>query len=174
MREPIIALILFIGILIAGILFAICLAEPVTNSSGLLHTIIPSMRIGGDGAARLVEIGGLAFIFQCLLLVLIVCLAALGVSRRYRTKEFYLYLGASLALMIIIWWQTYTGHQRFLETGATQYFLGFPIATAWQLYGTWVGAVPLVLIYCLGFHKFIYTDADQKKFEQILKQSNRN
>ena len=169
MRDPLILTIFAICLCMSGILIAIGFAEPVSNASGIPHPSIPAMRAGGDGVARLAEIGSFAFMFQCLLLALIVCLAALGVSKRYRSKQFYLFLGLGFTFMLFVWWQTYSAHQEFLETGITQYFLGFPVATAWQVYGTWLGGIPLILIYTLGFRKFIYTAQDQEKFEKLLK-----
>lgn len=168
MGRKLIYVIFAIGVLMAGILIAISLAEPVANSGGIPHPNISGMQSGSDGAARLAHIGNLAFVYQCLLLCLIVCLAALGVSEHRRTFEFGIYLGASLALMLVVWWQMYSAHQEFLETGTTGYFMGFPIATAWQVYGTWLSALPLVLVYSIGFRKFIYTEEDEITFNQLL------
>ena len=97
-----------------------------------------------------------------------VCLCALGVAERRRTRELMIYMGVSLGLMLIIWWQMYAGHQAFLESGSTGYFMGFPIATSWQVYGTWLGAIPLILIYSIGFRKYIYTHEDEERFNQLL------
>ena len=173
MRDPLILVIFAITVGMSGILIAIGFAEPVINASGIPHPSIPAMRAGGDGAARLAEIGSLAFMFQCLLLALIVCLAALGVSKQHRNTRFYALLGLGFTFMLFVWWQTYSAHQEFLETGITEYFLGFPVATAWQVYGTWLGGIPLILLYTLGFRKFIYTEEDQKKFEKLLKDHNK-
>jgi hypothetical protein len=32
----------------------------------------------------------------------------------------------------------------------------------------WLGGIPLVLIYTLGFRQFIYTDEDQAEFERLV------
>ena len=168
MRSGLIYSILAIVVLIAGVLIAISLAPPVANSAGMPHPDIPGMQAGGDGAARLEYIGFLAFAFQCLLLGLIVCLCALGVSERRRSRELMIYMGSSLVFMLIVWWQMYSGHQAFLESGSTAYFMGFPTATAWQVYGTWLGAIPLILIYSIGFRKYIYTLEDEEKFDRLL------
>jgi len=157
-----------ICVLMAGILVAIGFAESVANAGGVPHSEIPGIQVGEDGAARLQHIGSLAFAFQCLLLTLIALLSLLGVSERYRTQELRIYLGGSLGLMLAVGWQMYSGHQEFLETGVTGYFMGFPTATAWQLYGTWLGAIPLILIYSLGFRKYIYTAEDEEKFNRLL------
>ena len=73
-------------------------------------------------------------------------------------------MAGSLACMLIVGWKMYFGHQSFLATQETSYFLGFPEATAWQTYGTWLSAIPLVLIYSIGFSQFIYSKEDEEKF----------
>ena len=168
MRSKLIVVIFATVLVMAGILIAICLAETVPNAAGMPHPEFNGMQAGGDGAARLQYIGGLAFAFQCLLLLLIVCLCALGVAEQRRTAEFWAYIGGTLLFSLFAWWQMYSGHQAFLQTGTTGYFMGFPTATAWQVFGTWLGAIPLILLYSLGFRKFIFTDEDEDRYEDLL------
>ena len=168
MGSNLIYVIFAVVLLMAGIIVAICLADSVPNAAGLAHAQFNGMQAGGDGAARLEHIGGLAFAFQALLLLLIICLAALGVAEERRSKELWAYLGGTLLLSLFVWWQMYSGHQAFLKTGVTSYFMGFPVATAWQVYGTWLGAIPLIVLYSAGFRKFIFTEEDERKYEQLL------
>ncbi|MDP6653153.1 MAG: hypothetical protein QGF90_13785 [Gammaproteobacteria bacterium] len=168
MRSKLIYVIFAIGILMAAILLAIILAEPVIAAGGAAHPNFPGMQVGGDGAARLQHIGMLGFAFHCLLLTQIVLLSMLGISERYRTLELGCYMGGCLGLMLVIAWGMFSNHLQYLDTGTTGYFMGFPTATAWQLYGTWLGAIPLVIIYSVGFGKFIYTAEDEEKYNALL------
>ncbi|PCJ23313.1 MAG: hypothetical protein COA96_12140 [SAR86 cluster bacterium] len=168
MGNKLIYVIFAIVISMACILIAISFAEPVANAGGIAHPDIPGMRVGGDGIARLAHIGTLAFLFQSLLLLLVVCLCALGVAERHRSKELFLYFAGTFIFSILVWWQMYAGHQAFMESGTTSYFMGFPVATSWQVYGTWLSAIPLVFIYSMGFRKFIFTKEDEEKFNQLI------
>lgn len=168
MRSKLIVVIFTTVLIMAGLLIAIVLADSVPNGAGLPHSEFNGMQAGGDGAARLEHIGGLAFAFQCLLLLLIVCLATLGVAEQRRSPELWAYMGGTLLFSLFVWYQMYSGHQAFLETGTTNYFMGFPVATAWQVYGTWLGAIPLIILYTVGFRKFIFTEEDERKYEQLL------
>jgi len=168
MRSKLIYIIFVVSLLMAGILLAIGLAEPVTNASGGPHPEFPGMQIGGDGLARIEQIGNLGFAFQCLLLILIVLLSLLGISERYRSRRLLVYMSGTTFLTLFIAWQMYSSHLQYLETGNTGYFLGFPIATAWAVYGTWLGAIPLVILYSVGFHKYIYTPEDEKQYKKLL------
>lgn len=170
MQNKLIYSIFAVGVLMAAILLAIGLAEPVANAGGAPHPEFPGMQVGGDGGARLEHIGSLGFAFQCLLLVQIILLTMLGVAPRYQTPEFLAYMGGSLLFSLFIAWRMYAGHLEYLASGETGYFLGFPTATAWQMYGTWLGAIPLILVYSLGYRKFIFTAEDEEKFNQLLRE----
>ena len=71
-------------------------------------------------------------------------------------------------IMFFVWWNMYFGHQQFLVSGETGYFLGFPIATAWQLYGTWISGLPLMLIYSVWFSRYVFSDEDEKAFQALI------
>ena len=149
-------------------LLLILVAEPVAGAGGVAHLVFDGMRIGGDGSARLESIGSLAYGFQALLLVLIVALATLGISERHRTTRLRAYMLATLIFSLFIFWRMVANHLQFLATGETEYFMGFPTATAWAVYGVWLGSAPLIILYVAGFRQFIYTEEDEASFNQLL------
>ena len=156
------------------LLLMIGMADSVPNAGGQPHAEHPGMVIGADGAARLTHIGSLALIFNSLLLTLVVGLCVLGVSERHRSRKFLAGMGGSWLFMLVIWWMMFSTHQEFLLTGETDYFMGFPVPTAWQMYGTWLGAIPLIVMYSYGFRTFIYTREDEAEFDALLEQAARN
>ena len=166
---------IFIVCLAMGLLLLmIGLADTVPNAGGQPHPEYPGMVIGADGAARLAHIGLLAFLFNSLLLTLVVGLCILGVSERHRSRIFLAGMGGSWLFMLVIWWMMFSLHQKFLTTGETGYFMGFPMPTAWQMYGTWLGAISLILMNSYGFRTFIYTHEDEAKFDALLKHASRS
>lgn len=173
MISRLIYLIFAVGVLMAVILLAITLTENVPGSGGAAHPEFQGLQVGGNGSARMEHIGTLGFAFHCLLLVQIILLSLLGISERYRSTRLLTYMGGSLVFMLLVAWQMYFGHQQFLETGKTGYFLGFPAATAWATYGTWLGAIPTILIYSVGFRKYIYTPEDEEKYNILLEEKAR-
>ncbi|MFK7865266.1 MAG: hypothetical protein AB8B95_13690 [Pseudohongiellaceae bacterium] len=168
MNSKLIPAIFCICLAMGGLVVAILLAPETPFAGGSPHPGFPGMVSGGDGEARLMHIGSFAFVFQSLLLLLIGCLCSLGVSEKNRSWGFWGYMAASYGLAMFIWWQMYSGHQAFLQTGEVGYFMGFPIPTAWQMYGTWFSAIPSILLYALGFRKYIYSEADEKTFQAVL------
>ena len=115
-------------------------------------------------------IGAYAFLFQSLLLLLIVLFCLLGINEKDRSPALLGAMLASFLFSLFCWWQMVAGHQAYMETGETGYFLGFPTATAWQVYGTWAGALPLIIIYSLGFRKFILTEAEEETFNELVRE----
>ena len=168
MKDRLIYLLLALVTLMGLLLLAIGLAEPAANGGGVAHASLTGMQAGGDGAARMEIIGSYGFAFHLLLLALIAALCLLGISRPRRSPKFIGFLWLSLLFTWLIAWRMYSGHAQFLESGETGYFLGFPTATAWAVYGTWLGAIPLILLYSFGFHRFIFTPEDKAKYQQLL------
>ena len=65
----------------------------------------------------------------------------------------------------------YFAHQAFLDSGETGWFLGFPSAAAWQVYGVWFAGVVLVAAYSAGFRRYILSEDDERRFEELLRES---
>ena len=168
MKQPVIIAILTLSLVCVVLLIAIGQAPPVANAAGIAHDSIPSMRAGGDGAARLAHIGSYAFYFQCAVLTQFVGFILLGISEKRRDTGLYITLAASLLVLLFVWYKIYDSHQIFLATNNTEYFLGFPTAAAWQVYGVWLSGIPLVVFYVAGFKKYIYSDEDEAAFEKLI------
>ena len=171
MGRPLIYVIFALCTAMTLLLGLILLADPVAGAGGIPHPVFEGMRRGGDGAARLEHIGSYAYAFQALLLALIVALSTLGISERHRSARLRAYMTSTFLFSAFILWRLVASHQHFLSTGETSYFMGFPAATAWAIYGVWAGAVPLMILYVAGFRKYIYTEEDEAEFNALLEES---
>ena len=157
-----------IGILECVVLLLIALSTTPENAAGLAHADFAGMRIGGDGMARFLPVADYAFVFQALVLVQCYCLIALGVSHDRKDAPFLGWLAGCLALALLVWWQIFDAYRDFLDSGETTYFAGFPVATAWQVYGIWLAGVGLVLLYVIGFRRFIWSIDDERAFAALV------
>lgn len=160
MRTPTIITIFFIILLSFVLLVLIGMTPAVDNAVGIPHATIKHMRAAADGELRLSAVGSYAFVFHCLVLAACVGLMLLGVSPGKSDGRLYSVLLFLLAIMLFVWFRIYAGHQNFLHTMNTGYFLGFPDATAWMLYGTGVCGILLVVFYCICFNSYVFNDAD--------------
>ncbi len=163
-------LIFAVVLALEGILLLIGLIEAPPNAAGVAHDTVSAMQAGGDGASRLESIGGLAFAFQSLVLLFAILLCVLSVSPARRSPVFLGWMAITYAVNILVWQQMYFGHQAFLETGETGWFLGFPTATAWQVYGVWFAGVVLIAVYSAGFRNYVLSEDDELRFEELLRE----
>jgi hypothetical protein len=172
MQKHLVIAILVLGITLCVILILIALVPSVGVVAGGAHSMYTSMSAGGDGAARINSIATLAFIFQVVVLAQFACFVALGVAEHRRNLNFYLLMSGCYLLAVFVWWKIFSAHQQFLTTGETGYFLGFPTATAWVVYGVYLAGVSFIAVYVFGFKKFIWSEQDQAAFQRLLDEHN--
>ncbi len=158
--------ILAFGVLECLLLIMVLIEPAPANATGIAHPSIPNMVIGGD-SSRFELIGDYAWWFQIFVLAQAHCLAALGVRPERRTNTFLTLLAGCYALALLVWWQMVAGYQSFVATGQTSFFVGFPVATAWQTYGLWFSGAGLICLYTFGFSRYVWSDADQTSFEAL-------
>jgi hypothetical protein len=164
MVHLILVLLLVVSALLAWIVFSV--EPPMTT--GAAHPEFAGMRIGGDGSARLSTIGNLGYWMQVAILALVILFIAAGVQKQRRTIGFW---GPIIAVGLMyqwVWWKIWQGYLYFLQTGETSYTLGFTTPSAWMVFGVWTCGFFLMLIYVVGFRKFIFSKEDEAKYEQLL------
>ncbi len=160
-------IVLVVLLLIGGLIGWILVSPEPPMSTGGPHPDIEGMNIGGDGLARLGPIFSLGFTLQALFVILIHLLVALSVAERNRTSGFWMSLvGAGLVSMWVCW-KIFSSYAEFLETGVTGYFLGFPIASAWMMFGIWLAGALLAIIYVVGFRRFVFTLEDEAAYDLL-------
>lgn len=163
--------VLVLGLLEIALLVLIALTPAPMNVAGLAHPEFAGMAIGGDGAARFEPIASYAFFFQILVLMQCYCLIAMGVSSHRHSTGFLGWLSLCLLLALFVWWRIMASYQDFLDTGTTNYFAGFPVATAWQVYAIWIAGMALVVLYVAGFRRYIWSHEDEAAFEALVAES---
>ena len=160
------------------LIIAICLVlivvgpEPA-GTTGSVHEQFPAMRIGGDGASRYLPVGMLVFILQSAAIVLFGLLLYLGVNERRRSRLCRVWIVAGSAASMLIWWAIVASYTEFLDTGTTKMFLGFPVATAFTVFGLWLSGFVLVLGYVFGFRSFIFTPEDEARYDELIEKVRR-
>ena len=149
-------LILILLLAISALLFWIVFSVEPPIPTGSAHPEFAGMRIGGDGLARLGTIATLAYCLQALVLVLAILFIASGIKKERRTMGFWIPIIGVGALYQWVWWNIWHGYQQYLETGSTTYAFGFTTPSAWMIFGVWSCGFLLMLIYVVGFRKFIF------------------
>ncbi|MEM9014173.1 MAG: hypothetical protein AAGB02_03605 [Pseudomonadota bacterium] len=165
-RIVIFILVLLLVVVIA--LISIAMTAQGGMPTGGDHPVISNMSVGGSGYDRTGPILTQVFVWQCSVIIFAILMISLGVPKKRRTIKVYLSLSACALVSIAVWSALFLAYRAYLESGSTMYFLGFPVASAWMVYGIWIGHLPLTVIYVFGFHKRIFTEKDQAEFAAIL------
>ncbi len=167
-QKHLIYLLLTLLLIMVALLTYIAGISESGYSSGLVHPLVSHMRVGGDGPVRFDAIGLPAFLLQAAVLILALVLIVLSISKRHRDFHLYGWLGICGAFGLFNWYMVYSSYQVFLDTGVVQYFLGFPLPSAWMIYGTWLSGLSLVVLYIVGFNRFIYTAQDELEYHKLI------
>lgn len=159
--------ILLLLLAILGLLIVLLVSADPADATGQAHARIADMNVGGDGLARLGGRGWLMCLLQTLTLLLIYALIALGVSERRRTARFWILLAVGAGLSLAVWWGMFFSYMAFLETGSAPLLLGYPLPTAFMLFGVFLGGSYLCVLYILGFRQFIYPEEEEAAYEAL-------
>jgi hypothetical protein len=160
-------------LIIAACLVLIVVGPEPAGTTGSVHALFPAMRVGGDGASRYLPIGMLTLILQSAAIVLFGVLLYLGVNERHRSRLCRAWIVAGSVASMLIWWAILASYTEFLETGTTEMFLGFPVATAFTVFGLWLSGFVLVLGYVFGFRSFIFTSDDEARYDELIEKVRR-
>jgi hypothetical protein len=143
-------------LLVSAIVGWVFLTEEPEGSVGMEHPSIPGMQIGGEGSARIEPVSVLAFALHAGTLVLVCGFA------------FWAWLSIILTVCIVVWWFVFWGYQAFLKSGETLVVFGFPVPSAWAIYGVWGSGVLLTVLYVIGFRRFVFSSEDEEAFDDFV------
>ena len=165
----VIAVLLAVILCLLGVLMV--WPEPMFVAGGA-HPEIRGMNVGGDGLARLGGAHWLLFALQCSVLVLKLLLVALGVAEHHRDRTFWCWLTLIGVVVLGVWWGMYSSYLDYLHSGESPIALGFPLATAFMLFGVYTGGSLLCVLYVAGFRRFIFSEADEAAYEALRAEAN--
>jgi hypothetical protein len=171
--EPNMKPIIFVFIcllVIAGIIGFVLVSEPPAGATGVPHETIQAMSVGGDGAARLAEIGRAPFYFQIAVIFLSVGLLYMGVAKHRRDRRLRLLFAVGTAFALLVWVMLYTGYEAFLVTGKADIVFGFPVTTNWMLWGIWGSFVFFNLIFVIFFRDYFLPYEDEAAFDALVRE----
>jgi uncharacterized membrane protein YecN with MAPEG domain len=160
----ILGLLLIVCACVAAIIFG---PEPAA-STGLPHATIDGMRSGGDGLTRFEPVGTITLVMQTALFTLFGVLLYLGVSPHRRTRQSKIWIAAGTTALLLVWWSMYGTYVDYLRSGELRMFLGFPIPTAFTVFGLWLAGFVFVIAYVVGFRTFVFTEQDEAAYHELL------
>jgi hypothetical protein len=160
--------ILVLLLIIAACTVILLFGPEPSGSTGVAHEEFTAMRAGGDGATRFLPVRMSVLILQSASILLFGALLYLGVDERRRTRQCKAWIISGTVAFLLIWGAILASYGRFLEMGSSEMFLGFPVATAFTVYGLWLCGFVLVLGYVIGFRTFIFSADDEARYKKLV------
>lgn len=161
-------LILGLLLIVAACVVAIFFVGEPAASTGMAHPSISAMRVGGDGLTRFSSIGIIPLAMFSAILVMFGILLYLGISRHRRTRQCKAWVTTGTFALLLVWWSMFETYAAYLASGEFGMFLGFPLPTAFAVYGLWLAGFIFVIAYVVGFRSFVFSEEDEIAYHELV------
>ena len=160
----ILGLLIVVTICVIAIFF---IGEPGATT-GAAHASIPAMQVGGDSLARFEPVANVALLMFSSMLMMFGMLLYLGISEHRRTRQCRAWIIAGTISLLLVWWFMFGTYSAYLASGEFPMFLGFPLPTAFTVYGLWLAGFVFVVAYVVGFRSFVLTEEDEAAYHELV------
>ena len=131
------------------------------------HITIDGMNNALNSNKYFEEVSVYALFLQILVLIFYGSLMAVTVIKKNNNLVLF-YIAFATFLGIINWLAMYFTYQNYLNSGLTEIFFGFPLATNFMVYGNWLTGILFASIYIYFFNDVIYSNEDEQAFKALL------
>lgn len=160
-------LVFALALAIAAVVLAALGVAEVPHGHGAIHPQFASMESGGPGASRHAEVLWVGWLLGALEIGLFVALLAFGGGRR-TTRGFGVPLLLGGIAYLAVWTALVLAYRAEASGAEPLFFLGFPAATAWMLFGLWPVPLLFAVYYVVGFDRWVATPDDLAELERRL------
>lgn len=142
--------------------------SPPESVTGQAHPNFNTMLVGGESLSTSTMTQTLGYIFGlCTVLTLCVFLF-IGAVRRNKLGAVRLWLLLSSMVYCVVYTLTFFSDVKYVETGHTDFFNGWPLPTAWMIYAMWATPVLFVIIYVFKFRDWILPVEEEERFYDLV------
>ncbi|WP_262693884.1 hypothetical protein [Kordiimonas aquimaris] len=157
-------------LIIAGITAYIFMAEQPPGATGLQHTSINGLSVGGDRGSQVSALGNAPYYFQVAVILLAGAMLYMGIAPHRRDAQLKLFFAVGLGFALFVWTMVYTGYEAYLATGESNIAFGFPVPTTWMLWGIWGSFVVFDLFYVVAFRRYFLPKEDEAAFDALVRE----
>lgn len=150
------------------VIIGLIVGEKPALVTGQPHPEFKTMLKGGESIHSLGGSQVFGYLFG-LCSTLLLCLFMAHGARRYNqlgSIKPWLILGTVAYLAVFT--LTYLSDAAYVDQSHSEFFLGWPLPTAWMIYAMWFTPVIFVALYVFGFRDWILTEEDEAKFNEIV------
>ena len=142
----------------------------------------PTARLHPEAASLLQSTGGLAdqpatlwlgYVLGLLILGLMAVCVWIGLRKKDAGTPLTRWMMTGFAGFALVFTGLTFTYARYTGTAEIPFFGGFPLPTAWMIYGMWFFPLILVGLYMALFDRFVLTEDDQARFQDLVAENQR-
>lgn len=137
-------------------------------ATGSAHPDIVAMRVGAEGETRYFPIKVPLMLLQIGSVSVLCSLIALSLNRHLHKRWVSASILGVYGLSLFVWWQINSAYSDYFLGEPLGYALGFPLPTAWTVYGVWFAGLLFTCLFVFAFDRLVYTADDKAQFEALL------
>jgi hypothetical protein len=135
---------------------------------GQAHPELETLLIGGPGAERGQHIWVLALLFGALQIAFFVCCMLLGVRRNGVIGPAGKFIIGGGAIYLLIFAALMFSYRSYMNADPLDLVGSLPPPTAWMLYAMWTVPLLFLLVFVLGFRRFVWDDDNDRILAEIV------
>lgn len=143
--------------------------EPVIASHGVAHPTVSTMLHGGDGVMRYQPIRIATWVFALGMITFFTSLLMFACRKRERVGRiawlllvvFSLHLASMIGMLV--------SYEAYLHDPDPALYAAFPAPTAWMMYVLWPMPLLFVLLFVVGFDRWIYRPEDEQAIAELMR-----
>lgn len=134
------------------------------------HPQQSEMHVAGPAAeydARMIAAGTAAGVL--VISVLLLCLL-LGSGKNGASPQFVGIVVVVGSLLLGVFLAMTSAMGEYIRSPSPNLIGGFPVPTAWMVFGVWLTPVLFLVVYVAGFRRWVMTEDDQRRLETLVAQ----
>ncbi|MCH8961747.1 MAG: hypothetical protein IH820_10625 [Bacteroidetes bacterium] len=157
-------------LLIIGVSF---LMPGATRPTAQVHPEAASLLQSTGSLAERPEVLGLGYVMGVLMIAIMAVAVWIGLRKRDGATPLNRWMMAAFAGYALVFTALVAAYASYTQGHETAFFGGFPAPTAWMIYGMWLFPLVFVGLYMALFDRWVLTDQDLARFDDLVKENRR-
>jgi len=139
-----------------------------TDPTAVPHPEIPLILQSTAGSAVDVFTPWIGFVLELLMVSIIAVCVWIGLRKNGKTTTLNRWMGGAFVVYALLFLVMSITDIWYMQGEKAHFFGGFPVPTAWMIYGIWTFSLVFVAFYASMFNRDILTEADMERFHELV------
>ncbi len=145
---------------------------PSVHATGGLHPEFSSMLKSGQAATNNSSASIFSYLFALFVVAVLGFVLLIGMKKKGTLGYLQKWLIGGIIGFMFVFTGVTLSYWNYSSAASSTYFGGFPVPTAWMLYGVPCFALFFTFLYLKNFDTWVLTAEDKEKFNEIVNKNN--